>query len=364
MTFKKIPVVWIIIISAISISILANIGLINRIHKLSQIEGLAVGSEEDNLMLLKQAEEFWYILRIGLKSAISELVMLIFFIFFNYSWKDYLLKDGWSSKKRIAVIIGANLLLLALFIFADFGLSKYLKTIKLDASITGVYLRNYFINHLSVLIIAFISPYILLRIQKVKSIESNLIKIKEEKTKAELSALKEQISPHFFFNTLSTLSTIVRNENKEAGLEFIQDMSSTYRYTLTAANDDLVLLEKEVDFINSYVYLLQKRFGEKLQFVIDIPEGFRQLTLPPMSLQLLVENAIQHNIITQALPLKITIMIEDGMICVANNLQPRESVDSFGIGLKNLSDRYKLLKKKDIIIEKTLSKFVVKLPIS
>ncbi|AXT20312.1 hypothetical protein D7030_04120 [Flavobacteriaceae bacterium AU392] len=362
--FKKIPTIWMIIIIAIIISLLANIGLINRIHKLSQANELPGGTEEERLLILKQIEERWFIFRIGIKNAITELLILIIFIFFNYSWKDYLISIKLNFKKRIILIIGGNLLLLFFFIYSDFVLSNYLGTINSNATIQGKFLEDYFLNHLFVLVIAFVSPYILLRIQKVKQIESNLIKIKEEKSKAELSALKEQISPHFFFNTLSTLSTIVRNENKDVGLEFIQDMSNTYRYTLTSANEDLVSLKQEINFIESYVFLLQKRFGKKLQFKMNIPIAFMDTPIPPMSLQLLIENAIQHNIITKTLPLTIAIYIENNMICVVNNLQEKEFVESFGIGLKNLTNRYKLLTKSEIIIERNASEFIVKLPLS
>lgn len=348
---KKVHYLWLIVIASILITILANIGFIGFFYELSQIQGL---SEE------RQAE-FALKLNLRYKTAFSELLLLLIIVFFNFSWKDYLISKNLNRVKRIFFIIISNILIFVFLMYFDFILEKYLDP---NLKFVKFYLFNYFLKHLPVIVIAYILPYLLLRMYTMKLTELHLARIKEEKSKAELSALKEQISPHFFFNTLSTLSTIVRNETREDGLEFIQDMSNTYRYTLTSANKDLVILRKEVDFITSYVYLLQRRFGEKLQFEIHIPDEYLNIPIPPMSLQLLVENAIQHNVITQKSPLKIIIYIENNMIWVTNNLQEKEYVDSFGIGLKNLTNRYKLLTKNEIIIERTSSKFIVKLPLS
>lgn len=350
---KKAKYIWLIILGAILITVLANIGLLNRFHKLSQFQELSAAKEE----------EYWFIWKIGFVGVISELIMLIVFIFYNYAWKEHLIPKKFNLSKKITLIIISNLALLVGFIYIDFYISKHLTKVIAESYITETYLQNYFINHASILIIAIIAPYTLLRIEKVKAIELNLIKIKEEKTRAELSALKEQISPHFFFNTLSTLSTIVRNENKEAGLEFIQDISDTYRYVLTDAKADLVSLKQELDFITSYVYLLQKRFGEKLQVEMNILDSYSNARIPPMSIQLLIENAIQHNLMTKALPLRITISVKNNTTCIINNIQEKEQVESFGLGLSNLSNRYKLLSNKNIIIERDVSTFTVKLPL-
>lgn len=174
--------------------------------------------------------------------------------------------------------------------------------------------------------------------------------------------MKEQISPHFFFNTLSSLSSIVRKKEKEETLDYIGKISNIYRYTLSI-KENLVTVQEEMDFLNSYLYLLQERFGTKLRVANEIDEKVNELKIPSMSLQLLVENAIQHNIITESSPLTIRLYLEEDMICVENNLQEKESTESFGLGLKNLSDRYRLLLQKDIVILKEHGMFVVKLPL-
>lgn len=344
--------IWLILISAIVVTVLANIGMFNHFYKLHYTDELNAISRE----------QYLFSIRIGSVGVLTELVMLVVFTFFNYSWKNYLILNN-----KIVLIIISNILLLILFMCIDIYISKHITETHPNRIFSFNYLKDYFINHSLVLTIAIVAPYVLLRIEKAQVIEANLTKLKEEQSKAELAALREQISPHFFFNTLSTLSTIVRNDDKEAGLEFIQDMSNTYRYTLTAVKEDLVLLKEEIDFINSYVYLLQKRFGEKLQFKINIPDSYTTTKIPPMSLQLLVENAIQHNIITQVTPLKISIFVKENKIYVSNNLQEKERVESFGIGLNNLKNRYLLLTKHEIEIEieieRNALKFTVKLPI-
>jgi len=187
--------------------------------------------------------------------------------------------------------------------------------------------------------------------------------IKEEKSNAELVALKGQISPHFLFNTLNSLNAVIRTEEKEHGIEFVEKLAEVYRYILDSRKHDLITVEKEVDFINSYTYLLNKRFGDKLIINIELTQANIKATIPPMSIQLLLENAVQHNSITASTPLTIKVSEESGYICVENNLQPKAQTESFGIGLPNLSKRYQLLLQKEIQIVQTEDKFSVKLPI-
>lgn len=350
---KKVRYIGLIIFGALLITALANIGLLERYHKLNQAPILSEA----------RAEEYWFIWKIGFVGVIFDLMILIIFFFYNYTWKDYILpKKSYPNHKLVLIFLG-NLGLLLGFICLDFAISKYGTKVISASSITGPFLQNYFVNYASIFIIAIIAPYVLMRIEEANAIALNLVKVKEEKAKAELAALKDQISPHFFFNTLSTLRTIVRNESKENGLEFIDDISRTFRYTLKEARADLVLLKQELDFITSYVYLLQKRFGEKLQFEMDILDSDWSARIPSMSIQLLIENAIQHNVMTKNQPLKITIQTNGQVISVVNNLQEKEQVESFGLGLNNLNNRCKLLAKQEITIKRDAINFTVQLPL-
>jgi len=340
--------IWLIIISAFVVTILANVGLFNHFYKLYTLEEVTEASKE----------QYQFLLKIGSVGVITELVILVVFAFFNYRWKDYIF-----HKKNTFLILVSNVILLSVFICIDIFISKYITETSPNQRFSLFYLKDYFINHSLVLTISIVAPYMLLRIEKAREMELNLNKIKEEKSIAELSALKEQISPHFFFNTLSTLSSIIRNDTKNASLEFIDDMSNTYRYSLSSTKTNLVTLEEELNFIKSYSDLLQKRFGSKLKFSVKISEENYANKIPPMSIQLLIENAIQHNIITTETPLQVNIYNDEGYICVENNLQEKEEIDSFGIGLMNLNNRYKLIANKEIYIEKSLDIFLVKLPL-
>jgi hypothetical protein len=297
--------------------------------------------------------------KIGLFNLVVEFIVFLVIAFFNYSWIERFTRHIKPQNFRVAYQVTGNLLLLFAFLIIEKQLHEQL----FDFTKRGFPEVFYLILNLSVFILAIIVAKFLILYRRNKISEIENIRLKEEKTRAELTALKEQISPHFFFNTLSTLSSIVRNEPREQGLIFIQDMSSTYRYAISSGKKDLVSLKEELEFLESYVYLIKKRFGEKLSVNILPTEEPCNRFLPPMSLQVLVENAIQHNIITQAKPLEIDIFIDGEFVVVRNKLQEKVSSDGFGVGLQNLSNRFQLLSQKDIIIEKSNVYFVVKLPL-
>lgn len=211
--------------------------------------------------------------------------------------------------------------------------------------------------------ISIATAYFFIILIKLKHSEYEKAKLREEKNIAQITILKNQISPHFFFNTLSSLSTIVRNKSKDESLEFIQKISETYRYTLTGKLADLVNIKKEINFARSYLEIMKKRFGDKLRFSFADFSEYSDKIIPPMSLQVLVENAVKHNVVTQEVPLNINIYAKDNLLIVENDLQEKENSNGTGIGLKNLSERYKLLSDKKIIIEKEDNKFRAGLPL-
>ncbi|MFP2994823.1 histidine kinase [Spongiivirga sp. MCCC 1A20706] len=340
--------IWHIVVAAIVITILANIGLFNHFHKLHTTKD----PTPENI------EQYYFTIRIGFVGVASELLMLVIFSFFNYTWKNHFFK-----KDHIFFIVLSNVVLLALFIVMDMVIFKYVVKTHPNLVFNWFYLKDYLINHSLVLCIAIVAPYMLLRMEKAREMEMNLIQLREQKSIAELAALKEQISPHFFFNTMSTLSAIVRKDTKAASLEFIDDLSSTYRYSLSSTKADLVTLKEELDFITSYSDLLQKRFGDKLKITLNVSEETYHNKIPPMSIQLLIENALQHNVITSKIPLEIRVYNEKDHIYVVNSLNEKEDVESFGIGLMNLNNRYKLIANTEIRIEKTQDVFLVELPL-
>lgn len=194
--------------------------------------------------------------------------------------------------------------------------------------------------------------------------KSSLVEVeryKNESLQAQLQSLKNQLNPHFLFNNMSVLSSLVCKDQEKA-VDFIEQLSKVYRYLLENNNTELVTLDTELKFISSYNYLLQIRFEPNITFDISVPDDARKLLLPPMSLQLLIENCIKHNEVSKEFPLHIKVYVEDELLVVSNNLQLRTTRErSTGTGLKNIEARYKYFTDTPIKIIKEDKKYTVKI---
>jgi len=186
--------------------------------------------------------------------------------------------------------------------------------------------------------------------------------LREEKLIFQNETLKTQVNPHFLFNSLNTLSSLVAAQ-PEVAEEFIHRLSSIYRYILENSSKDRVPLSEELSFIKDYFYLHKIRDDGKILLDIRVDESDKSEILP-VSLQILVENAIKHNKATRESPLRISIYIENKHVIVKNNLQKMAlQLKSTQIGLKNLAQRVSLISKKILIIEETNTDFIVKIPL-
>lgn len=187
--------------------------------------------------------------------------------------------------------------------------------------------------------------------------------LKREGLAAEFETLKSQINPHFLFNSLNTLTSLIE-EQPDIATEFIQKLSGVYRYVLTQKDKDLVSLHDELQFVKSYIYLNQIRFGKNLYVKISVDPGVQDRKLVTLSLQMLIENAIKHNIISAQKPLTIRIETQGHRVVVSNNLQRKQVMnESNGIGLNNIVHRYHLLCREPVEITDTGSCFEVSLPL-
>ncbi|MGA7720901.1 MAG: histidine kinase [Ignavibacteriaceae bacterium] len=187
-------------------------------------------------------------------------------------------------------------------------------------------------------------------------------KLREEKLTFQYETLKSQVNPHFLFNSLNTLSSLV-SINMESAEQFINKLSSIYRYILENIANDTVPLKSEISFVNDFFFLYKIRNDEKVNLDIKINDDTGFVILP-ISLQLLIENAMKHNIATRESPLNIKIFIDDCYIVVENNLQKITSFSGLPQnGLKNLGGRIELMTGKELIIKETHDKFIVKLPL-
>jgi len=187
--------------------------------------------------------------------------------------------------------------------------------------------------------------------------------LKTEKMASRYQSLKDQLNPHFLFNSLNALSNLVY-EDADKSAHFIQQLSKIYRYVLDVQQEELVSLDKELDFAKSYLTLQKIRFDNSLQYNISI-NGSQGLMLPPLSLQLLLENAVKHNVASMAKPLNIQIKQADDLLIVSNDLQPKAGIpeESAGVGLDNIIKRYELLTDRKPEINKENQKFTVSLPL-
>lgn len=195
-----------------------------------------------------------------------------------------------------------------------------------------------------------------------KTAELNSVELQKENMKARYDSLKSQVNPHFLFNSLNALTNLIY-EDQDKAAKFVKQLSEVYRYVLDTQGKELVPLEDEVKFLRSYLFLQQIRFGDKLKIDLQIDASNAQVA--PLVLQMLVENAIKHNIISNEQPLNIKIYRDNENIVVENNIQHKNVLpeESKGIGLENIKRRYNFLSNRQIEIINDNLAFTVKLPV-
>lgn len=201
-------------------------------------------------------------------------------------------------------------------------------------------------------------------IRRIEQLQLDAERLEKEAVQAQFDALKNQINPHFLFNSLSILSSLIDTDTRLAG-QFINRLAKAYRYILEQRDNERVSLQTELDFITAYTFLLTIRFEDKFVISIDVPPDARnRYAIAPLTLQLLVENAVKHNRLSEEEPLQISIGLAGDYLRVANPIQPRPDREaSTGIGLQNITNRYKLLTNQPVWIGEEAGEFVVKLPL-
>ncbi|MBW8684660.1 sensor histidine kinase [Chitinophaga rhizophila] len=186
--------------------------------------------------------------------------------------------------------------------------------------------------------------------------------LKQAHLRAQLISLQQQISPHFLFNSLSTLKNIATDADTK---KFVVQLAHVYRYLLNYNEHHVTSLSEELSFTHSYIYILHQRFETALNVTIDVPEDYLDCRIPPLSIQLLLENAIKHNALSPEKPLNICISVNTNEeLDVVNNCRPKKvAAESTGLGLQNIRDRFLLLFNRDIRINSTQETFTVSLPL-
>ena len=285
--------------------------------------------------------------------------------FINGTFFDYLNhKVVWKKYKKYRILIGAvggvvltmlGILWLRILIkmgFEGMGWEEFISSEK------AIY---YAISLLITIIISvfFHALYFYRSLQEKKVKEHKII---AGTASAKFDALKNQLDPHFLFNSLNVLTSLIE-EDPDQAQKFTTSLSKVYRYVLEQKNKDLVTVDEELQFAKTYVRLLKMRFEDSIIF--DIPDHCSnpEAKIVPLSLQLLLENAVKHNVVTASNPLHIKVFEQDGMLTISNNLQEKQVVKkSSGVGLVNIQQRYNILSDKKVVIEKAASEFSVSIP--
>lgn len=292
-----------------------------------------------------------------LRSILLSFPFLIGVIYVDYKIVQFTNNNKWLSSHlggRIVFELTFIILLALLFItlgnipyYYNSSLQLFFNELLYNGTVIAAILLNIFI----VVAIEFFTQY-----------RKNLI-LQEENSKMQYKQLKSQINPHFLFNSLSVLTSLI-NKDAERATDYTKKLSDVYRYVLTHDREDIISVDEELMFIRNYMEILQIRFGEGLQMQYDVnPADFKK-AIPPMALQVLVENAVKHNALSPSHQLHIRIKSDGMHIIVSNNIIPRLRVESStGIGLDNLRAKYHIIASENIRIEQSENEFTVKLPL-
>lgn len=186
--------------------------------------------------------------------------------------------------------------------------------------------------------------------------------LKQEKIKTDYQALQNQLKPHFLFNNFNMLLSEIRRDPDNA-VRITEKLSDVYRYVLESKNHETVSLSKEAEFAKAIIFLHKVRFGDNLAVDLQLPAEVVEYSLPPLTLQILLENVFKHNVVSTMHPLHIRISVEDDYLLVVNNIQPRKSTYSTGLGLKNIKMRYSFLTERKVTVNVNNDQFIVKVPL-
>lgn len=304
-----------------------------------------------------------YVLNLSKCSLIGLVYVSIYWFIFRELFIYFRRKhpDLKESALRIMYQIAAILVLYFLIkILLDLVLHNYMNTLlnipqpKGPATVVASLTVSFFV------ITIYETVFFYTKLQKSITEKEQL---ERENIKSQLEGLKNQVNPHFLFNSLNTLIYIIP-EDSDLAVRFVQQLSKVYRYILEIRDEKLIPISEELKFLDAYIFLLKERFGDNLVVKVDVPDSLLAHKVVPLSLQLLLENAIKHNIISSLKPLYIEVFVEKGKLIVRNNLQKKNQVmNSTKAGLQNIKNRYSFYSNKKVEVLSTSEYFIVMLPL-
>jgi len=303
-------------------------------------------------------------LMVSMSHLAWEFLITIVVAFLMFTLNFYILKPAEKHFKLKVITIPAAVILtlISVFVLNDLFFSL-LNMVDQEPRSRGFHdefiYRNFFVSGLVIGCVLIIRL-----IYQKQSVQLENETLKSEALKSQFESLKNQLSPHFLFNSLTALKTLI-NESPDTAQNYVNNLSKALRYTLQSNEKQLVTLKEEMDFTESYMFLIKMRFDTNLMINVEIDEEYSSCMLPPLTIQTLVENAVKHNEVSKRKPLSISIKTtENGSLVVRNNLQEKiTEEDGTGIGLTNLSKQFNLLIGSDIIIRNESAEFSVEVPL-
>ena len=296
--------------------------------------------------------------------SIKLLVNFIFniaFVYYLFIFQFNIVREFTINNKRFYTII-FYIFLLAIVIIISPIISRFQWRLFFSDAPDSFFIAIHLVRDLIVLLFSFLytSLIVLLNKNQEKVLENKNLEI--ESLQNRYNMLKNQVDPHFLFNSLNTLNGLIGYDAKLAK-EYVNQLSKMFRYTMQ--ENRVVMLNEELKFIESYIYMMKMRYGDSLSINIKIDSMYLTHYILPFGLQILIENAVKHNVISQKQPLVVSIATTDSeTILVENNLQPkRDKSKSNGLGLANLNERYWLMFDKSISIKHEDEKFFVEIPL-
>lgn len=314
---------------------------LGKLLSLSQLSG-------DSYLQFEMLTGFFYIFSIFLVFP-----FISTFLNEKMSLKDQLLK--WSLE-FLCVVIGNAILLSLLNLAPLFLLIPDLEPepgrLRTAYLVTGIFSLFFY--------------FFVERKKSKKRLQEDMLRsarLQKDNLQAQLEGLKNQVNPHFLFNSLNVLGSLIHQDRSRA-IEFTRRLGNIYRSFMENGRNHLISLKKELEVARAYIYLLETRFGAAVQFEIQISPALLELKIPTGSLQMLIENTIKHNGSSKKKPLNVLIFTEDDFLVIKNNLQPRkEKLESTHTGLNNIKSRYRYLSEETVIFKKTETEFIAKLPL-
>lgn len=292
-------------------------------------------------------------------------VFVTFLVAFSLFVLNYFVLRPINGSRRLNIRIVLFSILITIIAVTILSEALFaLKHLIFDTSRSSQFNLLYTFRDLFIAIIVLSTVFIIRNINEKQIIRFENEKLIRENLQSQYESLKNQVSPHFLFNSLTALKTLISDDPKKAML-YLNDLSQVLRYTLQSNENQTVSLYDEMEAAKSYMFLIKTRFNTNLNIVIQIQERYNHYRLPPLAIQTLLENAVKHNEISKRHPLDITIRsTENDSLLVTNTLQEKLSMEpGTGIGLSNLSTQYKLLSGLDIGISRTADLFRVEIPL-